>query len=176
MFETSQEANCQNELTLWPGDTHASHSVTPGSAEARKMTASSGRKCAELLTKRDPIGLLARTLLGMSAWDSTKCWLTWKALATPRYRLLFRLQASVHGTCAIDVGLLPTPDASMGSGGRTCGGHVTNSGRCTRTGKKRSMTFADGCKRLGLPMTPEFAEAVMGFPIGWTDLNHSETP
>ena len=36
------------QLTLFQEDSHASHSVLPGSEEARKMTVTSGLKCCEL--------------------------------------------------------------------------------------------------------------------------------
>ena len=76
----------------------ASHSVQPGSAEARRMTVTSGRKCCELYRKSGPLGSLVRMLLESSAWRSTRCYLTWKASATPAKRLLFRLVPSTLRT------------------------------------------------------------------------------
>jgi len=37
-------------------------------------------------------------------------------------------------------------------------------------------TGSNGESPLRLGLNPEFVEAMMGFPIGWTDLNPSETP
>lgn len=76
----------------------ASHSLQPGSAEARRMTVTSGRKCSELYRKSGPLGSLVRTLLESSVWRSTRCYLTWKASATPAKRLLFRLVPSTPRT------------------------------------------------------------------------------
>src|SRR5690606_3214887 len=50
------------------------------SEKARKMTVTSGRRCSELLTKSDPVGLLVKTLLASSVWYNPRLTkLTWKA-------------------------------------------------------------------------------------------------
>ena len=71
----------------------ANHSVQPGSDEARRMTERSGRKWLALLTRQDPLGYLARTLLVSKRWASTQCFLTWKAWDTPSKHSLYRLTA-----------------------------------------------------------------------------------
>lgn len=76
----------------------ASHSVQPGSDEARKMTVTSGLRCLELYGRSDPVGSLVRMLLESSRWRSTRCYLIWKASATPAKRLLFRLVPSMPRT------------------------------------------------------------------------------
>lgn len=90
----------------------ASHSVLPGSEEARRMTVTSGRKCCELYRKSGPLGLLVRMLLESSQWRSTRCYLTWKASATPARRLLFRLVPSMPRTEGTGPLLWPTAVAS----------------------------------------------------------------
>lgn len=94
----------------------ASHSLQPGSAEASTMTATSGRKCCELYRKSGPLGSLVRTLLESSAWRSTRCYLTWKASATPAKRLLFRLVPSTPRTEGIGRRYWPTPTARDSKG------------------------------------------------------------
>ena len=89
----------------------ASHSAQPGSEEARRMTVTSGQRCSELYRKSDPLGSLVRTLLVSSIWHSTRCYLTWKASATPASRLLFRLVPSMPRTEETDVPYWPTPTA-----------------------------------------------------------------
>ena len=79
------------QLTLFPEDSPVNHFPLPGSAEAQKMTVTSGQKCAELLQSCDPLGLLGKMLLESSIWRSTQCYLTWKPKATPQGRLLFQL-------------------------------------------------------------------------------------
>lgn len=78
------------------------------------MTAISGRKCAELLPLSDLDGSLARMcrdLMTQSSWASTACFLTWKASATKRQRLKFRLVPSMPRTDEADCGLWQTPVA-----------------------------------------------------------------
>jgi len=88
----------------------ANHSVQPGSDEARRMTARSGRKWLALLTRQDPLGYLARTLLVSSRWASTTCFLTWKAWDTPSKRSLYRLAPSMPRTEETASGLWATPN------------------------------------------------------------------
>lgn len=69
------------QLTLFAAASHdrASHSVQPGSEEARKMTVTSGRKCSGLYRKSSRLGLLVKMLLESSVWHSNICLLKWKA-------------------------------------------------------------------------------------------------
>lgn len=106
------------QLTLFPADSPASHSPAPGSKEARRMTVTSGRRCAELSGNSDPLGCLVKTCLVSSVWHSTRCCLTWKISATPRRRLLFRLAASMPRTEETGSPLWPTPS----TGAALCGG------------------------------------------------------
>ena len=59
-------------------DTPANPLVKPGSAEAVKMTDTSGQKYFPLFSKSDQIGLFVKTFLGTSLWASTRCFLTWQ--------------------------------------------------------------------------------------------------
>ena len=65
-----------------PAAFHASRSVMPGSDEARKMTATSGRTCSAVLTKSSPITSLLRTLLESSRWSSKARFLRWQVQPT----------------------------------------------------------------------------------------------
>ena len=94
-------------------DFPASRSVTPGSGEARTMTAISGRKCSESYKRQGQLGLLVRMLLESSAWHSTKCVLIWKRADTKSSRSLFQLAVSMPRTEEIEYGLL--------RGGGRCG-------------------------------------------------------
>ena len=95
----------------YQGDFLASHSVQPGSDEARRMTVTSGLRCLELYRRSDPVGSLVRMLLESSHWRSTKCYLTWKESATPAKRLLFRLVPSMPRIDETVVQYWPTPTA-----------------------------------------------------------------
>ncbi len=105
------------QLSLFPGDSPVSHSVWPGSAEARMMTVTSGQKCLELSMSSGPLGLLEKTLLESSIWRSTRCYLTWKTKDTKQGRLLFRLAVSMPRTGGTDAPLwLGTMTASQTGG------------------------------------------------------------
>ena len=100
-------------LTSSAAGSPVSPSRTPGSALARRMTATSGLRCAGLSRLSGPLGSLVRMLLVSSAWNSTAVLLTWKPSATPARRSLFRLVPSMPRTAATEYGLLPTPTAAM---------------------------------------------------------------
>ena len=98
------------QLTLFPAGSPASHLVLPGSDEARKMTATSGRKCCELCKSYSPLGSLVRMLLASSIWGSTKRYLIWKPQATKHGRLYFQLVPLTPPTDVIDAQLWATPN------------------------------------------------------------------
>ena len=106
------------QLTLFPGDSPASRSPLPGSAEARKMTVISGRKCFASYERLARCGCLAKMCLESSIWHSTRCYLTWKAKITKSSRLLFRLAVSMPHTSGSVLPLWPTPS----TGAALCGG------------------------------------------------------
>ncbi len=108
-------------LTSSQGDIPASPSRQPGSAEAIKMTDTSGLKCLELSKLSGPAGSLERMLLATSLWASTRCYLTWKPQATPAGATLYRLSPQMPRTDATDAGLWATPSAAY-SVGTTGGG------------------------------------------------------
>ena len=104
----SERDNSEVQLTLFPGDSHVSLSVMPGTDEARKMTATSGRKCAELLTRPGLLGSLVKTLLESMDWHSTEFFLTWKPSATKCGRSKFRLVLSDPPSNEKEFGSWPT--------------------------------------------------------------------
>lgn len=96
-------------LTSSPQAIPASHSHSPGSDWARRMTGIYGRRLLGSSESFGPVGSLVRTLLGTSTWGSMTCYLTWKRSATPQGRLLFRLVPSTPRTAGIGSGLWGTP-------------------------------------------------------------------
>jgi hypothetical protein len=141
------------------------------------MTATSGRTLLGLYENLGRVGPLAKMLLGMSRWASTKCYLTWRDLATPGRRLLFRLSPSMPSTKETGHGLWLTPTATE----RRCSNVAelvwTKNGTVRRAYKNKTSA-------LGLSMqagavlgnlNPQWVEWLMGYPIGWTDLQRSET-
>ena len=189
-----------SQLTLLPADSHASLSVLPGSERARKMTARSGRNISGLYKKSDPVGLLVKMCLESSTWNSTLCFLTWKVKVTPAKRLLFQLVPSTPRIDETGCGLLPqmlkTPSTVECEGGimeirdganahyklrdqiamlPTPKSQNANFPGEHGQGGKDLQTTVHGTNR-GLKLQPAFVEWLMGYPIGYTDLKHLETP
>jgi len=141
----------------------ASHSALPESNAELTTRATSGRKCIDSYEKSGRDGSFAKTLLDMLNSASTPYCLTWTIRATPQRRSLFQLVPSGRLIGGTVYGLLPTPLAS------DCRG---------RWGNK-----ADNLLRNYLPNRfsgiyphPSLLEAMMGFPIGWSEPKHSATP
>jgi hypothetical protein len=124
------------------------------------MTVTSGQKCSDSLEKQDRLGYLLKMLLGSSAWNSTKCFLTWKVLATPAGRQIFRLSPSMLRTPATDGGLLGTPTAHP----RT---HTPRPVHPVKGGKQLA-------NQVGGRLNPEWVEHLMGYPIGWTHIDSAD--
>lgn len=92
-----KKQDCE-QLTFYQGGSPASRSPSPGSAEAQKMTVTSGRKCSELLTNSDPLSSLARMLLVSSRWYSHLVNLLWKAERLNASRTKTTIREYSHNT------------------------------------------------------------------------------
>jgi len=103
-------------LTSSPADSLASHTVQPESEKEKKMTATSGRRCLEQLSKFSHVGSLAKTflacLIGTGEWYSMRSRLTWKLRGLKSsHHLYCQLVPSMLHTEGIGFGLLPTNQA-----------------------------------------------------------------
>lgn len=163
------------QLTLFPEDSRVSLFPSPGSAEAVRMTVTSGLKCCALLKNSGPLGSLAKMLLESSTWRSTRCCLTWKPKATPQGRLLFRLAPSTPRTDGIESQLLPTPTASDTRGQNDYQKTLKRLSQGQRAHIGQLPNFLMVLIGYKGHVNPVFYEEIMGFPIGWTDLEASET-
>ena len=189
------------QLTLFPADSPASHSVWPGSGGARRMTVTSSLKCLELSRSSGPLGSLVRMLLESSAWRSTRCFLTWKASVTPHRRLLFRLVPSTlrteeteflswEGTENRVVYFIPTPRAHNIPTSKKAKRKYKSSPsltdyvlmfptpkaqNCRGNGEKHGEGGQSLDVSVGGRLNPTWVEWLMGFPLGWTDCSASET-
>ena len=82
------------------------------------MTAGSEARLCALLKSSGPLGAFSRILLESSRWASTEYLLTWKASATPRGRLRFRLVPSAPRTSGNGSGSWRSP---LGTDGEKSG-------------------------------------------------------
>ena len=186
------------QLTLFQADSHANRLVRPGSREARTTTVTSGRRCLELYHQSGPLGLLVKMCLESSIWRSTRCYLTWKTSATPAKRCLFRLVPSMPRTEETVSQSWPTPTAMDAKGldqnlrkdatsrrsvllSQLVAMYATPPARDFKSpdmneNSKRPSKKTELPSQIGGLLNPEWVEWLMGFPIGWTELDASETP
>jgi (2Fe-2S) ferredoxin len=91
---------------------------------------------------------------------------------------LYRLQTSARRICEKGCGLLPTPKASDGAWYKRIKlRHVKKvAGKNIRNGNMYGLRLPEIILlNFGKAMNLSFAEWMMGYPIGWTDLNVAET-
>jgi len=119
------ESTTLRQLTLLPADSLASLTVWPGSKEAQRMTATSGRNIAALLPNSDLLGSLLKMSLESEGLFSMMFYLTWKIWRTKSGRLIYRLAESEPGIDDIGFSSLPTPiDPSKGGGSSRSGDRI----------------------------------------------------
>ena len=133
----------EGQLTLFQEDSPASHSLLPGSGEARKMTVTSGQKWLGLSRNSGRLGLLEKMLLESSIWHSTQCFLTWRAKDTPHGHFLYRLQVSMPRTSDTGQRLWPTPKAAI-------------RGDCPSERKRRSPDLSAAVRMFPTPTAQDF--------------------
>lgn len=96
-----------------------------GNEKGKRTNATYGPKCYDLYMKLSPTSLWAKTflgyLIGMGAWFSTRCLLTWELRGTMSHPWLYLRRRSMPPTEEIEFGLLPTPRAQ--EPGRTSEGY-----------------------------------------------------
>lgn len=168
----------------------ASHSVMRDEEKARQMTATSGRTCFKLYKTSSQTGsslkMCVASLLGTTAWYSSRCVLTWKAKVTKSNRLLFQLAPSTPRTDETGSGLLPTvqtqglkvckngksipmmlptPDASDGRRGPA---KIYNPRAKSQSGRTVTTLVGSGTGEK-LRLQPAMPEWLMGFPEKWTE-------
>ena len=177
-------------------DFPVNRSLVPGSEEARKMTVTSGLNICGLSKNSGRLGLLEKMLLGSSIWFSMMFSLTWSAKATPQGRLIFRLHPLEQVTTEGEYSLWPTPRSCTAMGSSITQSSSHNEKRFpnleTVIGRRMFPTPNAGSEKWGgtfqelggsgnsfrgtelasMHICPQFLEALMGFPITWTDLEH----
>jgi len=167
------------ELTLLPAATHADRLALQEAKKRMRMTAISGRKCLELLHRRNPLGAFSKMFMVMSPWDWTKCLLTWKAEATPHNRILFRLWATEQTIDGTEFLLSPTPQAMDAMKARPAAA-LEKQMDGARKNRTRIGTMKDvavyglkwtgtACRQGEGELSPRRLEWMMNFPDGWTE-------
>lgn len=155
------------------GDFPASPFPSPGSEKAETTTVISGRRCAGLYPRSGPLGSSEKTYLDLFEAYLMKYLTISKRRDTPRGHTLSRLVRPEP--CSREKGSLLWPRPTTGA--PLCGGThnfrqmtaLRDAGIITEE-ERRNLTQGNGGRS-----NPALMEWLMGFPIGWTDLNVSET-
>ena len=157
------------QLTLFPAASHASRFPSPGSDEARRMTVTSGRRCCESSMKSDRYGLLEKMCLDLFEERLMISLTISSKRDTKQGHMLSRLVRSERCSREKESLLWPRPT----TGAPLCGGThnfrqmiaLKDAGIITEE-ERRNLTQGNGGNS-----NPALMEWLMGFPIGWTDLN-----
>lgn len=160
-----------DQLTLFPADSPASHFPWLESKKVKGMTATFGLKCSELSESLRRVGYSVRTYLESCELPPGTWSRTWSAKAMTSRCLILKLRLSARSTGENGSRLLPTPVATDWKGGaRRRDGSLQMSNL-----PEYLLSYCDRQTRC-IYEDPRFLEQLMGYPIGWTELDASETP
>lgn len=169
----SQQKALKNEgyqtSPSYRGGIHVKEKALPESAKEKTITDGFGPKCTESFEKLDLSGCLEKMLLDMSLLDSMKFSPIWKEKTTPQGRLYYRLAYSAQIMKDTGFSLLPTPAASQ------LFKPIRPLAPSERNGTHGTMTCAAlgniYPELIGKYINPQYAEWMMGLPIGWSEIN-----
>ena len=113
-----------------------------------------------------------KTSLGFEQTDLPPCCVTLTTSGMTRNGKLYTLANSVPHTHGKGCSLWPTPTATDYKGASDGWSKRANGKK--RSGYLRGATHPSDGSGSSYPH-PSFVEALMGFPVGWTELKHSET-
>ena len=180
-------------------DTLANLSPSQVEKKVKMIRDTSGQSILDLSKNVGQLGLLEKMLVDTLNSVSTPLSRTWRVKTTPLGRLVFQLRASAPTTKEKESGLWRTPDAHSGRGpssekrmkmklekkmpislnDQVAHPHLvpTPTARDHKdTGVNTNYEKAKKKGRLaghaGGSLNPTWVEWLMGYPSGWTDLNH----
>ena len=199
----SEQGNGQ--LTLYPVDSPANPFPWLESKREKKMIVTSGRRCSGLSESCARIASSVRMYLESSRLPPGKWSRIWNAQAITSSCSILKLRLSELGTggqgCSSPASQMwPTPRANeyKDTLQSVPPSRLKDPGKCNLTQAiAMELMFATPCARdyrtgqrkrydnpgrannlndqIGGQLNPTWCEWLMGFPIGWTDLNASET-
>ena len=139
----------------------------------RKTHAISIRTSLKSLHAKDPLLQFSKMFLGIFPLASMTYSMIWQVRATPLGRLYFQAvqlpaQITTGTECSSLPRMWPTPTARDGKGGYL-GGRVRN-GKVSWDTLDVAVQHTDNPDKTPAQLNPEFAEYLMGYPVGWTSL------
>jgi hypothetical protein len=155
-----------NDLTLFAVDTPANHLVPQANEAAQPTLDTCGQQCSTPFAYYDLDTRLWKTYEVISLWGSIKFSETWPASGLMQSGKSYQQPRLVRHTKETGYSLWPTPTASSwgSTGHRAMLQTKVNNGTISESDKQQ-MTSGNGGK-----LNPTWVEWLMGFPIGWTDL------
>ena len=171
------------QLTLYPEDSPASRFPWPESSVGRKTSGSCGLKCSALSGSLGRIASSVRTYLESSALPPGRWSRIWSVQAITSSCLILKLRLSELGTGGQDAflwgsALYPTLKASDSKGTGPMGSRSAEHD-LQRKNLKGCVLYATPCRGdatgtdVNGQLNPEWAEWLMGFPAGWSELEPS---
>lgn len=171
------------QLTLYPEDSPASRFPWPESSVGRKTSGFCGLKCSALSGSLGRIASSVRTYLESSRLPPGRWSRIWSASAITSSCLILKLRVSELGTGGQDAFLwgstiYPTLKASDSKGTGPMGGRSAEHDLQWKN-LKGCVLYATPCRGdatgtdVNGQLNPEWAEWLMGFPAGWSELEPS---
>lgn len=171
------------QLTLYPEDSPASRFPWPESSAGRKTSGFYGLKCSALSGSLGRIASSVRTYLESSALPPGRWSRIWSVKAITSSCLILKLRLSELGTGGQDAFLwgstiYPTIKASDSKGTGPMGSRSAEHD-LQRKNMRGCVLYATPCRGdatgtdVNGQLNPEWAEWLMGFPAGWSELDPS---
>lgn len=171
------------QLTLYPEDSPASRFPWPESSVGRKTSGFCGLKCSALSGSLGRIASSVRTYLESSALPPSRWSRIWSVKAITSSCLILKLRLSELGTGGQDAFLwgstiYPTLKASDSKGTGPMGSRSAEHD-LQRKNMRGCVLYATPCRGdatgtdVNGQLNPEWAEWLMGFPAGWSELEPS---
>jgi len=172
MSEKSEHTT-YNQLTLFAADSLAKTSamLENRGVSCQLREAASGSSLPESFARLGQDGLSWRTYQRCLTWEWGLFCETWPRAGMMQNGKCYQQQPLVPRISGTGASLLPTPRATA----RGCSFNRVEAG-VHRHNLEDYVAIAEGHTRDGGTMNlhPEWCEWLMGFPISWTDLEHSE--
>lgn len=171
------------QLTLYPEDSPASRFPWPESSVGRKTSGFYGLKCSALSGSLGRIASSVRTYLESSALPPGRWSRIWSVKAITSSCLILKLRLSELGTGGQDAFLwgstiYPTLKASDSKGTGPMGSRSAEHD-LQRKNMRGCVLYATPCRGdatgtdVNGQLNPEWAEWLLGFPAGWSELEPS---
>lgn len=171
------------QLTLYPEDSPASRFPWPESSVGRKTSGFCGPKCSALSGSLGRIASSVRMSLESSALPPGRWSRIWSASAITSSCLILKLRLSELGTGGQDAFLwgstiYPTLKASDSKGTGPMGSRSAEHDLEWKN-LRGCVLYATPCRGdatgtdVNGQLNPEWAEWLMGFPVGWSELEPS---